>query len=248
MYTCNITGNKFDLNEDEKNREGGTRFGHNVRFRAICYVLSKMLYDDIRIITNLETNKNIKGIGMSDSGWADICSKKFNYINTFYHKKPLLDIYDDNHINNYSNLDFIISSDVFEHINPFPNLQKAFDNLYKMLKFNGFIVFSVPFWYDEYKEHYPSLYNYEIKKENNEYILYNTTIDGKQEIFKNLVFHGGPGSTLEMRIFSHDVLINYFKNAGFKNIKLYDPNQYKDMNKYGIFWENNHSLIISATK
>lgn len=66
-----------------------------------------------------------------------------------------------------------------------------------MLKFNGFIFFSVPFWHDEYKEHYPSLYNYEIKKENNEYILYNTTIDRKQENFKNLVFHGGPSSTLE---------------------------------------------------
>lgn len=60
MYTCNITGNKFDLNEDEKNIEGGSRFGYNCRFRTICYVLSKMLYDDIRIITNLEPNKNIK--------------------------------------------------------------------------------------------------------------------------------------------------------------------------------------------
>lgn len=59
---------------------------------------------------------------MSVSGWAYICSKKFNYINTFYHKEPLLNIYDDDHINNYLNLYFIISSDVFEHINPFPNL------------------------------------------------------------------------------------------------------------------------------
>jgi hypothetical protein len=32
---------------------------------------------------NLEENKSIRGIGMSDFGWAKILEQKFNYINTF---------------------------------------------------------------------------------------------------------------------------------------------------------------------
>jgi hypothetical protein len=248
MYICNITGKKFELSSNDKHREGGNKFGYNIRFRAICYVLSLMLYDEIKILSDLTVNKDIKGIGMSDSRWANICSEKFNYTNTFYHMEPLLDIYNNEHINKYNDLDFIISSDVFEHINVFPDLQVAFDNLYKMLKIGGFIIFSVPFIYSDHKEHYPSLYNYEIKKEDDEYLLYNTTIDGKKEVFKNLVFHGGPGSTLEMRLFSYDSLMEYLTKAGFNNITCYDPDEYEDMEQYGIFWENNFSLMISATK
>ena len=34
----------------------------------------------------------------------------------------------------------------------------------------------------------------------------NWTADGRIETFDDLVFHGGPGSTLEMRVFSEDAL------------------------------------------
>lgn len=250
MYTCNITGKKFDLDDTEKDRELCVRFGHNSRFRAICYILTKMLYREVKIMSNLEVNKNIKGIGMSDSGWAGICKEKFDYINTFYHTEPYLDIYNKNHVDRYKNLDFIISSDVFEHIDPYPNIQYAFNNLYKMLKNEGFIVFTVPFYYGEHKEHFPNLYKYEIKKEDSNYILYNTTIDGKFEKFDNLCFHGGPGNILEMRLFSKNSIMTYLEKAGFKDITFH--NITKDMNKYGIFWsknnDNNCSLVITAKK
>ncbi len=209
MFICNITGKTFNLNNNEKHRELGVRFGYNNRFRAICYVFCKLFYGECKILSNLETNKNLKGIGMSDSAWANILEKKFDYTNTYYHKSPFLDIYNDNHVNNYSNLDFIISSDVFEHINPYPSVQIAFNNLYKMLKHGGFIIFSVPYTHEEHKEHYPNLYNYKIiKNKKGKYVLKNKTIDNKTEKFKNLVFHGGPGSVLEMRVFSKKSIKN----------------------------------------
>jgi hypothetical protein len=252
-FICNINGKRFDLVENEKSRESCVRFGYNSRFRAICYVLSKLLFNEVKIMASIEKNKMVKGIGMSDSGWASICEDKFNYINTFYHKEPFLDIYDPDHVNNYKNLDFIISSDVFEHISPFPNIQLAFNNLYKMLKNRGFIVFSVPFSYDKHIEHYPSLYKYEIKNIDGIYKLFNITIEGKEEIYENLCFHGGPGSTLEMRLYSRDSIMQYLKNAGFDEIIFYDITD--DMNKYGIFWatDNNDwtskcSVIVSAKK
>lgn len=101
---------------------------------------------------------------MSDSGWATIFEKKFNYINTYYHTSPYLDIYNEEHIINYNNLDFIISSDVFEHINPLPSIQYAFDNLYKILNKGGYIIFSVPFTNGEHHEHFPNLFKYNIEK------------------------------------------------------------------------------------
>jgi SAM-dependent methyltransferase len=247
MYICNITGNLFTLDESEKHREGGMVFGYNIRFRALCYVLSQMLFGELIILTEMDENKGIKGIGMSDSTWANIFESKFDYLNTYYHKQPYLDIYNDDHILKYNNLDFIISSEVFEHIDPYPDIQKAFNNLYNMLKSGGFIVFSVP--YNKNKkhiEHFPSLYDYKIVKINEKYILYNRTNKGKVEYFDNLCFHGGPGNVLEMRVFSKRSITNYLEKAGFVDIIFYNITD--DMKKYGIFWENENSLIISAKK
>jgi len=246
MYTCNITGNKFDLEEKDKTREGAIAYGHNSRFRAICYVLSKQLFGTVKILSQIPVHKELKGIGMSDSGWAQICEKQFNYVNTYYHCEPFLNIYNDSHINNYTDLDFIISSDVFEHVDPYPGIQIAFNNLNKMLKSGGSLIFSVPFTYGSHKEHFPSLYKYTITKNNDNYVLNNTTIDGKSETFTNLCFHGGPGSVLEMRVYSKDSITEYLTMAGFKDITFHNVDT--DMNQYGIFWESNSSLIISAKK
>jgi SAM-dependent methyltransferase len=250
MFICNITGKTFSLENNEKSREEACRFGFNSRFRAICYVFTKLFYGECKILSEIEKNKKLKGIGMSDSAWATIFEEKFNYINTFYHIEPYLDIYNEEHIKNYNELDFIISSDVFEHINPYPSIQNAFNNLYKMLKKGGYLIFSVPFTYNEHIEHFPNLYNYEIKYENDNFILYNTTIDNKKERFENLCFHGGPGNVLEMRIYSKKSLINFLENSGFYDIVFYEINE--DMQKYGIFWseknDNKCSLIISAKK
>lgn len=250
-YICNITGNTFKLEDSEKGRESASRFGYNSRFRAICYVFCKLFYGECKILNHLKENKNIKGIGMSDSGWANIFRQKFNYLNTFYHTEPFLNIYNYEHIKNFTELDFIISSDVFEHIDPYPSIQIAFDNLHRMLKNGGYIIFSVPYHNNgKHIEHYPNLFNYSIKEKNNEYILYNTTKENKKETFNNLCFHGGPGNVLEMRIFSKASIISFLNNAGFTNIIFYDTT--KDMEKYGIFWsidnENKDSLIISAKK
>jgi hypothetical protein len=256
-YYCNITGQNFDLKDNEKHRELSSRFGFNSRFRAICYVFCKLFYKECKVLSSLQENKSLKGIGMSDdSGWAKIFENKFNYINTFYHTSPYLDIYNKEHIKKYHDLDFIISSDVFEHINTFPSLQIAFNNLYTMLKCGGSLVFSVPYTNKEHQEHFPNLYDYEIKNEHGNYILYNKTIENEVEIFNNLCFHGGPGSVLEMRIFSKKSIISFLETSGFIDITFYNIDE--DMKKYGIFWSShdvfcncdvcNCGLIISAKK
>jgi SAM-dependent methyltransferase len=250
-FLCNITGQTFDLDDTEKDRELANRFGYNTRFRAICYIFCKLFYGECKLLTTLEENKNIKGIGMSDSGWATIFEQKFNYINTFYHTSPFLNIYNEEHLKNYNELDFIISSDVFEHIDPFPSIQHAFNNLHKMLKCGGCIIFSVPYTHNEHIEHFPNLYNYKVVNENGKYVLYNKTIDNKVEVFDDLCFHGGPGNVLEMRVFSKKSIISFLTKAGFVDITFYSITD--DMKQYGIFWSKDDnseecSLIISAKK
>lgn len=59
MYLCNITGQRFDLDDSEKQREMAIRFGYNSRFRAICYVFTKLFYGESKILLNLKQNKTI---------------------------------------------------------------------------------------------------------------------------------------------------------------------------------------------
>lgn len=246
MYTCNITGKKFNLEAGEKNREGGLAFGYNCRFRAVTFLLTKMLHHNVEILSKILINKDIKGLGMSDSAWSVLCEEKYDYVNTFHNFEPKLDIYDEHDVEKFNNLDFIISSDVFQFLLPYPDIQIAFNNLYKMLKPNGFIVFSVPFVYGDHQEYYPNLYDYKIVNHDDENLLVNTTKNGEYEVFNNLKFSGGDDIKLEMRMFTKSSLIQYLSDADFIDIEFHEPDE--DMNKFGIFWDNICSLIITARK
>ena len=60
--------------------------------------------------------------------------------------------------------------------------------------------------------------------------------------FNNLIFHGGPGSTLEMRVFSERSLMNELEKSGFKNVAIYG----QPFLEYGINWGVDWSLPIAA--
>jgi hypothetical protein len=60
-----------------------------------------------------------------------------------------------------------------------------------------------------------------------------------------LIFHGGVGSTLEMRAFSEMPLIKEFLRAGFSNIRIFNETSLE----YGIYWgTRNDSMPISARR
>ena len=113
MFTCNITGDEFDLEEDEKKREGGLRFGYNIRQRAICYCLTKQLYGESNILEDLDTNTSIKGIGLMDGDWANMLDYKFDFVSTYSHKKPLLNINDTEDVEKYKDYvdQFFVTTD-----------------------------------------------------------------------------------------------------------------------------------------
>jgi len=246
-FQCNICGTFCQSSLSNLGREipSCPACGSTVRMRSIIHILSTELFGDSIILPEFPENKKVTGMGMSDwSGYAEPLAQKMTYTNTYYHQEPQLDITSiDQQLEN--TCDFIISSDVFEHIEP--PISVAFDNLFRLLKKEGVLIFTVPFVLknEETLEHFPDLFNYSIEKNwRGQPLLKNITKDGRTQVFKNLTFHGGEGFTLEMRLFSKQSLIHYFSRSGFKKIKFYDESN----QQYGIFWKDPWSLPLSVRK
>jgi len=72
--------------------------------------------------------------------------------------------------------------------------------------------------------------------------LTNTTVAGEHQTFDDLTFHGGPGSTLEMRLFSRAGLEREVARAGFARMRVaaepYLP--------FGIHWPHPFSVPMVA--
>jgi hypothetical protein len=84
--------------------------------RALIYLLSAELLADGLTIPDFPRIGAIKGIGLSDdASYAVPLAGKFDYTNTFYDREPYLDITQPDP-KLYGTYDFILSSDVFEHV------------------------------------------------------------------------------------------------------------------------------------
>lgn len=244
-YQCNICGSTCETSISELDREKPScdYCGSTVRARALIHLLSIELFGKSLIIRNFPKNEGIVGIGMSDwMGYASPLRKRVRYTNTFYHQDPKLDITNVPPSLN-GTLDFVISSDVFEHVPPPVSL--AFENAYRLLKPDGVIIFTVPYTKEAHtREHFPELYDYKLIKEGNRYFLKNRKRDDTEEVFNDLIFHGGPGSTLEMRVFSEASLMEEFHKAGFREVNIRKEPAFER----GIYWHHDWSLPITARK
>jgi hypothetical protein len=244
-FTCNICSSYNEAAFSEFGRETPNcrTCGSNVRLRSIIHLLSLSLLGKSIPLREFPDDKNIKGIGMSDFiPYARILASKLNYTNTYYHQEPRFDV---TKISPelFNSLDFIISSEVFEHIASPVSI--AFDNVYKVLKKHGKFIFTVPFVLEgETIEHFPDLHNYHIYSDENGYKMDNEKANGEKETFDKLIFHGGPGATLEMRIFSRNGVVQELNKARFADIHIMEENCIE----YGIYWQQKWSLPIVATK
>lgn len=245
FITCNICGAKQFVRFENLGREipSCKRCGSSVRMRQLMHFLSQRLFNKSIPISKLPVNKKVTGIGLSDwEGYAAILAEKFDYTNTYYHKEPQLDITKPPK-KMLNSLDFIISSDVFEHVLP-PD-KNAFEGSYAMLKPGGTLVLTVPYRVEgQSVERYPDIQDYRLFKENDQWLMEATNSDGTKQIHTQLIFHGGPGNTLELRQFSLSDLFQKLKNAGFKDVQVHDQPVWK----YGIYYPETWSHPITAVK
>jgi SAM-dependent methyltransferase len=243
-FKCNICGrmNIVFLHKLERETPSCSKCHSTVRMRAIIHTLSEALFGQSLSLKDFPVRPDLRVIGLSDwIGYANPLMHKLDYTNTYYHREPNLDIMAIAP-KLEGTLDAIISSDVFEHVPPPVSL--AFLNCKKMLKPSGVLILTVPY-YDlaTTNEHFPELYQYKvIEREGHTPMLKNTTREGSVQMFDNLVFHGGEGATLEMRVFSKTGLMEELERSGFGSVKFYsEPNW-----EFGIYWPNQFSLPLAA--
>ena len=157
-FRCNICGDYGETALDRLSREEASckGCGSSPRMRAIIRVLSTELFGKNLLLRDFPVHPDMRGLGMTDwEGYANRLAEKFSYQNTYYHQEPRLDIsaveIPAHHLAN----DFIISSEVFEHV--VPPVSRAFENVSKMLKPGGLFILTVPYTNKkETIEHFPS--------------------------------------------------------------------------------------------
>lgn len=244
IFQCNICSAKCAIPLGALDREAGHcgACDSKMRFRSVVHHLSIGLFGESLAIRDFPpASRLLSGIGMSDSPrLAAPLERRLRYRNTFYHQQPRLDIQSPaaEHFGAY---DFVISSDVFEHVDP--PVENAFVNLRRLLKPGGLLVFTVPFaMQGDTVEHFPELHQYTIEDRGGSFVLVNTTVDGRRQEHANLVFHGGPGSTLELRLFSESSLRRNLESAGFGKIEFHREPCFK----WGIYWKAPWSVPVTA--
>lgn len=222
QYICNICGARNSQVTSGFHRELALcrNCGANARFRGIIAVLGRCLGMPGAPLNAWPRRPGLRGLGMSDwPGYARLLEERFDYRNTFYDRSPRLDIQAPEAAW-LGQMDFLISSDVLEHV--CQPLQAAFDNLWRLLRPGGHLVFSVPYTREaKTVEHFPDLAEFEILQFKGKPILVNRLADGNYTVYDDLIFHGGEGATLEMRLFSEADVIGHLRQAGFADIQVH---------------------------
>jgi len=246
-FACNICGEACLVPTDQLQREVASceGCGSTPRVRAIIRALSLELFGQSLALPDFPPNQGMTGLGMTDSeSYAAALAKKFWYTNTYYHREPRLDISEPELPGSLmQSKDFIISSEIFEHV--VPPVRRAFENTFRMLKPGGIFVLTVPYGTGtETIEHFPDLHDFTIIEKNGSHWLKNVTRSGEVQEFHDLVFHGGPGSTLEMRVFAEAALLKHLAEAGFEAITVHRT---PDL-AHGIFWPEPWAFPLSARR
>lgn len=216
--------------------------GSSVRKRALIHLLSTELFGQSFLLPDFPRLKAIRGIGMTDDdSYAKRLAERFEYTNTYYEREPRLDL-TEAHPERAGAYDFILSADVLEHIAP--PVDRAFAEVCRLLKPDGFFVITVPCPRQQDFEHFPELHQYRIVTLGDTPVLINRRRDGSLEIKDGLLFHGGPGATLEMRQLSPNGLRERLLASGFQEVEFLND----DVPEIGVFFDPEVSQPLIARK
>ena len=219
-FRCNLCGTPNTGTLAALSREAltCTHCVSNVRFRAMAYLVTHEVLGRALALPDVPVRKDIAGIGLSDAhAYARPLAEKFDYENTYYHTDPRVDISDVDRARRPLRLP---DRERRVRARAAP-VARAFENTRRLLKPGGKFIFTVPFSLEpDTREHFPELHDWSLAETDGIWTLTNRTRDGRDQTFSDLVFHGGPGSTLEMRVFSRAALEREFRDAGFARVRV----------------------------
>jgi SAM-dependent methyltransferase len=244
-FTCNICGSRQQADASSFGRESPNcdRCGSTVRYRSLIHHLSLALFGKSLALPDFPSSPRIRGVGMSDwDGFASALAKKLDYTKTYFDQEPRLDL-KNLAPGQHGSCDFVLCSEVLEHVTP--PVEPAFQGLSDLLKPGGALLLTVPYQINTGTiEHFPELHEFSLTVVGGEYVLVNRTRAGAYQVFDKLTFHGGIGSTLEMRIFGEPDLLRNLAEAGFEQVRVLR----EDYPSFGILHRESWSLPILARK
>jgi SAM-dependent methyltransferase len=244
-FECNLCGAENEMPRDGFARDAAScaRCRSTVRLRALFRALSFELFNAPLPLPDFPTVKAIRGLGMSDNqSCAELLAEKFDYRNTYYHLQPHFDAGRSDPAEQ-GRYDFVLAGDVFEHVAP--PVEAAFRGALDLLKPGGFLAMSVPYSLEETtREHFRDLHEYSVVRAGDALALVNRTRGGDWQVFDDLVFHGGAGDTLELRVFSESSLRHSLSAAGYGRVSFIA----EDFLPFGIVGQGAGSLPVIAGK
>jgi hypothetical protein len=245
QYDCNVCGrpNAIDLAAIEGERRTCLGCGSTLRQRALVAALSRKLFGGRSLPVDEWTGvEGVEVLGVSDAELvARALGQKVRYRNTFLHREPVLDICAPGP-GYHSGCDVLVCSDVLEHVPP--PVERAFEGMRKIVRPGGFLLMTVPCTaLEQTVEHYPRLHDYRIVERDGRQVLVNRTADGRTEEFGDLVFHGGPGETLEMRVFGIADLEGRLRAAGFPRVEIFAQPDFP----HGVYWQRPYPVPVVAS-
>jgi SAM-dependent methyltransferase len=242
-FLCNVCGMSNYLARRRLSREDGhcTKCKCYGRLRSMMYAVTAHFSSDEIVLARMKPRKDIRGLGCSDWGYVRLLTEKFDYVNSFYDRRPQLDLCDVDWARwAPDSFDFITCTDVLEHVAP--PVERTFENMRRLLKPGGVAILTVPTSLDPAtREHFPGLHDWHIEKEGKQRVVVNRRRDGTIERFDNLCFHGGEGMTLEFRLFSRQGLIDSLRDAGLRIAAIYD----KSLDAHAITLSANNFVLVA---
>lgn len=217
-FRCNLCGMKTSYATSHLGREVVSCgwCGSTVRCRAVMYVFTREVLGEAAAVKDLRTRSDLTGLGFSDpSVYSRRLAQLTEYTNSWFHRRPRRDL---TNLSTFEGktYDYLICSEVLEHVDR--PVELVFSNLYALLNPGGLLVFTVPVADGETTEHFPPMVRYAVKLDKQGWKLHGQLPDGRDYVARHLRFHGGPGSTLEMRVFGRRSVVSALRGAGFNHV------------------------------
>jgi hypothetical protein len=223
-FECNLCGEHSIYRRENLHREvPSCEFcGSTVRQRQLIHAYRQISCED-----RPSKKGNPRVLGLSDHPLVEqffLSQKNVHYVNTFVDEGTRLDVIRPPKAF-LSWADFLISSDVLEHV-PFPTNQ-ALLGKFNVLKPGGWLLLTVPYSAKGPSvEHYPWMVDYEtVMVSPGSFKVIGVDRTGSQREVRDPIFHGGPGKTLEMRQLAVDVVIDELQRAGFVDVGVIDQEE-----------------------
>lgn len=210
------------------------------RFRALVVTFLTEVMGSNALPSATVPKRDLCGLGFSDSSaYAQSFDRLTSYENSWFHTEPRRDLTVPDSFQGQQ-YDYVVCSEVLEHVNR--PIERAFDTLFQILRPGGTLLLSVPTIDGPTVEHFPILTRHELRQdEQGTWVMSGTTATGDHFETTDLVFHGGPGTTLEFRAFGRRDLQAYLHAAGFVDVR----ERMEEISHYGIIYEGTPPVLAT---